>query len=87
MTFDENGCHHPLVNSSSALASFRHLRARKHGAELKQLTLYVGDWGRYYGNGLHINAWQEGRAEKYECSDKTQPGEMIGCTRMYPWDR
>ncbi|KUJ09466.1 uncharacterized protein LY89DRAFT_288513 [Mollisia scopiformis] len=34
----------PLFNEDTALAMFKKMRARKRGAELKELELYVGDW-------------------------------------------
>ncbi len=76
--------YHPPVDPASALALFRHLRAREHGAELQQLALYIRDWVREHGAGLDLHVWQDDRAEKPECSDVTQ---SEGCTRLYSCEK
>lgn len=58
----------PLISKTAALDLFRQLRSQKHGRELQELVLYVGDWGRDYGGGMRFQGWGEGLEAKFTCS-------------------
>jgi hypothetical protein len=73
--FDPDSCkgrdqfQQPSLNDTSALTLFEHMRS-KEGAELKEVTFWVGDWTRpwdgpwfYYFNPR----WVEGRRAKVVC--------------------
>jgi len=71
-------CRSPVVNKSSSLDLFQYLRANKVGADLEQVVIYVGDYGRDHGGMLRYPDFGEGYEERFECNapDGTGNGEV-----------
>ena len=70
----EDDYRQPRVSPSSALRLFHHLSAQKKGLELRQLVLYVGDFGQHYDGGLKLEDWSEGLKEVCECNTFNRDG-------------
>jgi hypothetical protein len=58
----------PFVNATTALNVFEYLREHKIGEELREMTMFAGDWSGPWDGPLYIPPWIEGRKTEVVCT-------------------
>ncbi|OAL57493.1 hypothetical protein IQ07DRAFT_582649 [Pyrenochaeta sp. DS3sAY3a] len=73
----------PYLDGNSALKLFKHMKEHKKGAELGEVTFWLGDWSPPWDGPLYVPPWAEGRRGKVVC--KADIGEALEnpCTLIY----
>jgi hypothetical protein len=66
----------PWVDREVGEELFAYLRREKNGTELRDLTIWVGDWTRRHDGPLYDPDWLEGKRAKVVCRAKGDEGNM-----------
>jgi hypothetical protein len=73
----------PYVTEKGGLEVFKYMRENKVGHELKNLTIFLGDWERGWDGPLSEPGWLEGKRAKVTCGleggSKGEGGEKEVC--------
>jgi hypothetical protein len=65
----------PRLNATTATGVFSYLLKHNDSSNLRNVTFYIGDWGRAWDGPLRMLRWLDGQSGKVECSLYSEHGE------------